>query len=85
MIEEKLEDIKCELCGTQITEEIVEYNDTFKDDLCNCEIFKKIIGLQVKIRKTKEQIRDLIYKKTDGELFSELSKSDLEDLNRILE
>ena len=33
----------------------------------------------------KEQIDDLIYKKTDGEKFSELVKSDLEDLKKTLE
>ena len=85
MTEENLEDTKCEFCGTEITEELVELSDVFDNQPCDCEVLKKIIDLQVKIRKTKEQIDDLIYKKTDGEKFSELVKSDLEDLKKTLE
>lgn len=84
MTEQNLEDIECEFCGTKITEELVELNNNFADNLCDCEILEKIINLQIKIRKTKEQIDDLIYKKTDGEEFSELVKSDLEGLKKIL-
>ena len=85
MTEENLEDTECEFCGTEITEELVELNNDFNNQLCDCEVLKKIINLQVKIRKTKEQIDDLIDKKTDGELFSEIVKSDLEDLKKTLE
>ena len=85
MTEENLEDTECEFCGTEITEELVELNNDFNNQLCDCEVLKKIIDLQVKIRKTKEQIDDLIHKKTDGELFSEIVKSDLEKLKLVLE
>ena len=82
---ENLEDIKCEFCGTEITEELVELSDVFDNQPCDCKVLNEIIDLQIKIRKTKEQIDDLIYKKTDGEVFSEIVKSDLEKLKLVLE
>lgn len=71
---------RCEFCNTLLTKKLIELSNKLYGEPCDCSFGLEILELRKQIKCVKNKISYLIRTKTDGEEYSEVVKSDLEDL-----
>ena len=71
---------QCEYCNNILTDEYLDREKYYSDQICMCEVVNKIQILEDRLKELDNKILDLINEKTDDNNFSEVVRSDLEDL-----